>query len=77
MNRKFSISAQSVALICIFGFLLARLLIGCDRERETPPTILQLGDSAPYFSAKDVDGNFIVLSSLHGSPVNYGERGGE
>ena len=69
MNRKISISAQSVALICIFGFLLARLLIGCDREHETPPAKLQLGDSAADFSAKDLDGNVIILSSLCGGPV--------
>ncbi|MBU1568380.1 MAG: TlpA family protein disulfide reductase [Proteobacteria bacterium] len=67
MNRKFSISAQNVALICIFVFLLARLLIGCDRE--TPPARLQLGDLAPDFAAKDLDGNVVVLSSLKEGPV--------
>jgi len=69
MKRKISISAQSIVLICIFGFLVSRLLIGCDRELETPRAKLQLGDPAPDFAAKDLDGNVIVLSSLRGSPV--------
>ncbi len=67
MSRKISISAQSIALLCIFGFLLGRLLLGCDRE--APPKNLQLGDSAPDFAAKDMDGNVIVLSNLRGGPV--------
>ena len=69
MNRKFSISAQSITLLCIFLFLLTRLLIGCDREREAPSARLQLGDKAPDFAAKDLDGNVTVLSNLRGSPV--------
>ena len=69
MNRKLSMSAQTMTLICIFAFLVTRLLLGCDRERETPQANLQLGDSAPDFAAKDLDGNVTVLSSLRGSPV--------
>lgn len=67
MNRKFSISAQTTALLCIFIFLVARLLLGCDRE--APPASLQLGDTAPDFAAKDLDGNVFVLSNLQGGPV--------
>jgi len=69
MKRKVLISTQAIALICIFIFLLARLLIGCDKERETPPARLQLGDSAPDFAAKDLDGNVVILSNLHRGPV--------
>jgi peroxiredoxin len=69
MNRKVSLSAQTVALLCIFVFLLGRLLIGCDKESAPPSARLQLSDPAPDFAAKDLDGNVIVLSSLQGGPV--------
>ncbi len=68
MNLKISLSAQNLALICIFIFLLARLLIGCDRDGG-PAVALQLGDPAPDFAAKDLDGNVVVLSSLRRGPV--------
>ena len=32
MNWKISVSGRTIALTCIFAFLLARLLLGCDRE---------------------------------------------
>jgi peroxiredoxin len=67
MNINMPMAARNVVLLGIFGFLLARLLLGCDRE--TPPAILNLGDTAPDFAAKDVDGKVIVLSSLAGGPV--------
>jgi len=68
MAGKFPLSAQTVALICIFIFLLGRLLIGCDRDHGTAQANLKLGDTAPDFAAKDLDGNVVVLSSLTGGP---------
>ncbi len=68
MPRKIHISSQTFALICIFLFLLTRILIGCDKS-ETTATGLQLGQVAPDFAAKDLDGNVIVLSSLNKGPV--------
>jgi peroxiredoxin len=47
--------------------LLLPLLLGCVQEKKTKP--LQLGDTAPDFAVKDLDGQVIVLSNLHGSPV--------
>ncbi|MDK9708896.1 MAG: hypothetical protein OEL83_17780 [Desulforhopalus sp.] len=32
MNWKNAVSGRTVALTCVFAFLLARLLLGCDRE---------------------------------------------
>ncbi|MFH0781712.1 MAG: TlpA disulfide reductase family protein [Pseudomonadota bacterium] len=69
MMKKISMSAQTIALICIFTFWLGRLLIGCDKGSEIPQTRLQLGDSAPDFAAKDLDGNVTVLSNLQKGPV--------
>lgn len=37
MNWKISVSGQTIALICVFAFLLARLLLGCDRELPQKP----------------------------------------
>ncbi len=48
-------------------FLLAFLLLGCVHEEKHKP--LQLGDTAPDFAVKDLQGNVIVLSNLQGSPV--------
>lgn len=69
MKKKISMSAQTVALFCVFTFWLGRLLIGCDQGGELPQTRLQLGDSAPDFAAKDLDGNVTVLSNLQKGPV--------
>lgn len=43
------------------------LLSGCVQEEKSEP--LQLGDTAPDFAVKDLQGNVIVLSNLQGSPV--------
>lgn len=48
-------------LFCVF------LLSGCVREEKSGP--LQLGDTAPDFAVKDLQGKVFVLSSLQGSPV--------
>ena len=48
-------------------FLLLPLLHGCVQEKKVKP--LQLGDTAPDFAVKDLEGNVTVLSNLHGSPV--------
>ena len=57
MARKFPVSAQTIALICIFIFLLVRLLIGCDRERQTSQINLAPDDPAPELAVRDRDGN--------------------
>jgi peroxiredoxin len=67
MNITMSMAARNIVLLGIFGFLLARLLLGCDRQ--TPPIPLNLGDTAPDFAAKDLDGKVVVLSSLGKGPV--------
>jgi peroxiredoxin len=54
----------------IFRFILSLillLLIGCMPEEKSKQ--LQLGDTAPDFAVKDMDGKVIILSSLHGKPV--------
>jgi peroxiredoxin len=51
----------------MFLLLLFPLLFGCVQEKKTKP--LQLGDTAPDFAVKDLEGKVIVLSNLHGSPV--------
>ncbi len=57
-----------ITVTAIFIFLLSRLLLGCDQEaaRSGP---WRLGDAAPDFAAKDLDGKVTVLSSLSGGPV--------
>jgi len=63
MKRKIAISAQTVALVCIFVFLLGRLLLGCDRERETPPArSQQLGDAAPDIATKGREGMIVLVN---------------
>ncbi len=51
----------------IFLLLVFLLFIGCTQAEKSKP--LQLGDIAPDFAVKDLDGKVTVLSSLHGSPV--------
>ncbi len=47
--------------------LLIFLYSGCVQEEKNKP--LQLGDTAPDFAVKDLQGKVIVLSNLQGSPV--------
>ncbi|MCP4337824.1 MAG: TlpA family protein disulfide reductase [Desulfobulbaceae bacterium] len=54
----------------LFFLLLVLLLpvfLGCVQEKKIKP--LQLGDTAPDFAAKDLEGKVIILSNLRGSPV--------
>jgi peroxiredoxin len=54
----------------IFRFILSLiilLLIGCTPEEKSKQ--LQLGDTAPDFAVKDLNGEVTILSSLHGKPV--------
>jgi len=54
----------------IFRFILSLILlmlIGCTPEEKFGQ--LQLGDTAPDFAVKDLNGKVIILSSLHGTPV--------
>jgi len=51
----------------IFLIFFLLLLFGCVQDEKAKP--LQLGDAAPDFAIKDLNGQVIVLSSLHGSPV--------
>ena len=60
MKKKIAISAQTVALVCIFVFLLGRLLLGCDRE--IPPVKSQLGDSAPDFATQGREGMIVLVN---------------
>ncbi len=46
---------------------LVFLLFGCVQEEKSKS--LQLGDIAPDFAVKDLNGEVVVLSSLQGSPV--------
>lgn len=50
-----------------FLLLLVVVLLSCVREDQPKP--LQLGDTAPDFAVKDLQGNVIVLSNLRGHPV--------
>lgn len=47
--------------------LLVALLSGCSQQEVVKP--LQLGDTAPDFAVKDLQGKVTVLSSLQGRPV--------
>ncbi len=51
------------------GFLLLFLLltVSCQQGEKSKP--LQLGDTAPDFAAKDLDGQVIVLSNLQEGPI--------
>lgn len=68
MTKGKSPSLQWIGLLAIFVFLLSRLLLGCDKPsgRGGP---WQLGDAAPDFAAKDLDGKVAVLSTLGNGPV--------
>jgi peroxiredoxin len=68
MKKGMPPSVQWIGLMIVFVFLLSRLLLGCDKEapRSGP---WQLGDAAPDFAAKDLDGNVAVLSSLGNGPI--------
>ena len=43
--------------------------MGCDRQLESTQANLRLGDSAPDFAAKDLEGNVVILSSLNEGPI--------
>lgn len=58
-------SIQSTSWIVIFFSVF--LLSGCVQEERYRP--LQLGDAAPDFAVKDLQGNVVVLSNLQGGPV--------
>ncbi|MFW2365756.1 MAG: TlpA family protein disulfide reductase [Desulforhopalus sp.] len=51
------------------ALFLALFLIctGCVQEEKVQ--VLQLGDTAPDFAAKDLEGNVAVLSNFAGSPI--------
>lgn len=68
MKRGMSPSFQWIGLCVVFIFLLGRLLLGCDKPTSHSGP-WQLGDAAPDFAAKDLDGNVTVLSSLGNGPV--------
>lgn len=51
----------------LFLGLLLLVSSGCVQEKK--PESLQLGDTAPDFALKDLDGRVIVLSNLKGHPV--------
>lgn len=53
-------SKAVLIILLLFSF-------GCVREEKIQN--LQLGDTAPDFAVKDLDGRVIVLSSFAGSPV--------
>lgn len=55
------------APIWLVLLFLVVLLSGCVEEQKSKP--LQLGDNAPDFAVKDLQGNVLVLSNLQGSPV--------
>ena len=47
--------------------LLFILLTACSPPVENEP--VKLGDTAPYFCLKDINGNIIILSRYEGAPV--------
>lgn len=60
--------ANKKNIVFMFFLLLCLLLsAGCRQGKESQP--LQLGDTAPDFAAKDLDGQVIVLSNLQEGPV--------
>ncbi|NOR23187.1 MAG: redoxin domain-containing protein [Desulforhopalus sp.] len=68
MQRKIGTTrGYKIFIRFIFLFMLFTLLVGCVQEKKVKP--LQLGDTAPDFVVKDLEGKVTVLSSLHGSPV--------
>ncbi len=58
---KIEIVLTSLLLLCLLPSA------GCQQGKESQP--LQLGDTAPDFAAKDLDGQVIVLSNLQEGPV--------
>jgi peroxiredoxin len=59
--------AGNTMILRFFLLILLLVLVGCVQEEKSK--VLQLGDSAPDFAVKDLDGKVIVLSSLKGNPV--------
>lgn len=54
-------------VVAILSCLLISLFSGCSPQQQTRE--LHLGDEAPDFAAKDLNGNVHVLSSKKGYPV--------
>ncbi len=54
-------------LLLLLPLLALLLLFGCQPEK--PPAEFSLGDPAPDFAARDLDGRVVVLSSLRGKAV--------
>lgn len=68
MQKKIGTTREHQIFIrLIFIFMLFPLLVGCVQEKKAKQ--LQLGDTAPDFAVKDLQGKVTVLSNLHGSPV--------
>ena len=67
MHSEIEITMRYKVVFRVFLLLFFLLFLGCTQEEKTKQ--LQLGDTAPDFVVKDLDGKVTVLSSLHGSPV--------
>jgi peroxiredoxin len=52
---------------CLLAAIVLSLLSGCQQEPARGD--FRLGDPAPDFAARDLDGGVVVLSSLRGKPV--------
>ena len=57
----------NVFFVFMLLLLLLPTILGCVQEKKNKP--LQLGDTAPDFAVKDLEGKVTVLSNLHGRPV--------
>ena len=68
MQKKIGTAMKHKAfLFFMLLLLLLPLFLGCVQDKKIKP--LQLGDTAPDFAVKDLEGKVIVLSNLHDSPV--------
>lgn len=64
---EFRTGRRSVFIWRMALLLCLLLVVGCVDDTNVKP--LNLGDMAPDFAAKDLNGDVIVLSSLRGGPV--------
>ncbi len=65
--QQFFFYLRVIPVFVLTGFCVPLLLGGCQEKPQIEE--LDVGDVAPDFAAKDLNGNVIVLSSFAGKPV--------